>query len=333
MSGKRHPQDQERPRASLYEEITARIVADLERGTVPWVQPWARAQTGGDSERQIPLSLPRNAATGKTYSGINILILWDRLFEKGFASQNWLTFGQAKALGGAVRKGEQGVSVCYADKFIPKNSRTAGRNPVTHATGAPQPADTAPDAIPFLRRYTVFNVDQCDGLPEHCTAQPAARTEREIVPAAEALAVATLADIRHGGDHAFYRPSQDAIQVPPQQAFHDQINYYRTLFHELGHWTGHPNRLARDLSGAFGSKPYACEELVAEITAAFVCASLSIWPTVRHPDYIGHWLDVLREDNRAIFRAASRASKASDFILAFRHPPLACAAGDDEEAS
>ncbi|RUT85838.1 antirestriction protein ArdC, partial [Mesorhizobium sp. USDA-HM6] len=113
----------------------------------------------------------------------------------------------------------------------------------------------------------------------------------------------------------FYMPSADYVQLPPQPAFFEQVNYYRTALHELGHWTGHPTRLARDLSGSFGTKPYAREELTAEITAAFVCSSLGIEPTVRHADYIASWLAVLREDNRAIFRAASLASKAADFLL------------------
>jgi antirestriction protein ArdC len=121
-------------------------------------------------------------------------------------------------------------------------------------------------------------------------------------------------------------PAADFIQVPPQPAFHEQINYYRTCFHELGHWTGHTSRLARDLSGAMGSRNYAREELVAEMASAFVCATLGIVPTVRHADYLGSWLDVLREDNRAIFRAASLATKAADFILAFR-PEAATATG------
>lgn len=314
------------PRASLYEEITARIVADLERGIVPWAQPWG-------VDQQEVFGLPRNAASGRTYSGINILILWDHLFEKAYTLQNWLTFRQAKTLGGSVRKGEQGVGVCYADKFIPKDKRTSERSDTPRGrSGEAKNENARPDAIPFLRRYTVFNVEQCDGLPDHCSTQLPPLPERQIVPHAEALAVATLADIRHGGAHAFYRPSQDAVHLPPQSAFFDQINYYRTLFHELGHWTGHPNRLGRDLSGAFGSKLYACEELVAEITAAFVCASLSIRPTVRHADYIGHWLDVLREDNRAIFCAASKASKAADFILGFRQSQVADATGNEEAA-
>jgi antirestriction protein ArdC len=315
MSKRPHRERAEKPKASLYEEITARIIADLEGGTFPWAQPW------GAGPASAALGLPRNAATGKSYSGINVLILWGRLFDQGFASQNWLTFRQALSLGGSVRRGEHGVSVCYADKFIPKRDQTSG------AGGGEPPSQekqaSEDEAVPFLRRYTVFNVAQCDNLPDHCLTLAPALPEREIVPQAEALASATLADIRIGGAHAFYRPSEDAVHIPPQPAFFDQINYYRTLFHELGHWTGHSSRLNRDFTGPFGSKPYAREELVAEITAAFVCASLSIQPTVRHADYIGLWLEVLRGDNRAIFRAASQASKAADFILAFRQPSTA----------
>jgi antirestriction protein ArdC len=308
-----------RPRASLHEEITARIIADLEGGTVPWVQPWGRG------EGAAPLGLPRNAATARTYSGINILILWGRLFEGGYASQDWLTFRQAKSLGGTVRKGEKGATVCYADRFIPKGERDKVRGR--------QGEENEPQAVPFLRRYTVFNVEQCDGLPAHCLAGSPPVPERQIVPEAEALAKATLADIRIGGARAFYRVNEDAVHVPPQPAFFDQINYYRTLFHELGHWTGHPSRLARDLSGSFGSNPYAREELVAEIATAFVCASLGIVPTVRHADYIGSWLQVLREDNRAIFRAAREATKASDFLLAFRQPSALPEAASGEAPS
>jgi antirestriction protein ArdC len=141
--------------------------------------------------------------------------------------------------------------------------------------------------------------------------------ERETIPHAEALIAATGADFRIGGSHAFYAPDLDYVQVPPQQAFREQINFYRTVLHELGHWTGHASRLGRDFSGGFGSAAYAREELVAEMASAFTCASLSIQPTVRHADYVGAWLAVLREDEKAIFRAASLASKAADYLLAF----------------
>ena len=291
----------ERKRDTIYQEVTDRIIAELEAGRVPWVQPW------GAPDTKAGLGLPKNARTERTYSGINILILWGEVIAKGYACQNWLTFRQAKELGGSVRKGERGTTVCYADRFIPKAELERARE-----------AGEEPDAVPFLKRYTVFNVDQCEGLPERVYIGATPLSERQATPQAERLIEATGADVRIGGSRAFYAPSEDYIQVPPQPAFFEQINFYRTCFHELGHWTGHASRLARELSGGFGSKPYAREELVAEMASAFVCASLGIVPTVRHADYIGSWLEVLREDNRAVFRAASQASRAADFILAFR---------------
>ncbi|MGX7877268.1 ArdC family protein [Mesorhizobium sp. ORM6] len=284
--------------ASLYQEITDRIIAELERGIVPWVKPWGSAKAG--------LGLPRNAATERRYSGINILILWGAVIERSYASQNWLTFRQALALGGNVRKGERGTTIVHADRFVPQNEKERAK-----VDG------DEPQAVPYLKRFTVFNVAQCDNLPEHLHAAAEPLPSRQIIPQAETLIRATGADVRIGGDRAFYMPGSDFIQVPPQPAFFQQINYYRTCFHELGHWTGHPTRLARDLSGSFGTKAYAREELVAEICAAFVCSSIGIEPTVRHADYIGSWLTVLREDNRAIFRAASHASKAADLLLGF----------------
>lgn len=295
------PKPEGRRRETIYQEVTDRIISELEQGRVPWVQPWGQAQAG--------IGLPKNAATERGYSGINILILWGAVIEQGYAAQSWLTFRQALSLGGNVRKGERGTTVVYADRFVPQSEKQRA---------AEQGED--PQAVPFLKRFTVFNVAQCDGLPERVQGSAAPLPERETVPQAEALIAATGADFRIGGARAFYVPSADYIQVPPQPAFFEQINYYRTCFHELGHWTGHGSRLARDLSGSFGSKDYAREELVAEMASAFVCASLGIAPTVRHADYLGSWLDVLREDNRAIFRAASLASKAADFLLASREP-------------
>ncbi|WP_291075458.1 zincin-like metallopeptidase domain-containing protein [Hyphomonas sp.] len=294
---------QESQRRDLYQEVTSRIIDELEQGRAPWVQPWGGADTS------TPLGLPENGATGRRYSGINILLLWGAAIEHQRTCQTWLTFKQALTLGGCVRKGERGTMVVYANRFTPKNERERER-------------EAGEDArqIAFLKRYTVFNADQCDGLPDGFTADAPDLPERDIIPCAEALIAATGADFRIGGDRAYYVPSQDFIQVPPQPAFFDQINYYRTCFHELGHWTGHKTRLARDLKGAFGTKDYAREELVAEMTSAFVCADQAIAPTVRHTDYIGSWLDVLREDKRAIFRAASLASKAADFILACAAP-------------
>jgi antirestriction protein ArdC len=286
-------------RASLYQEITDRIIRELDQGRVPWVQPWAGVAA--------PLGLPKNAATGRNYSGINILILWLACTERGFSGQNWLTFRQALKLGAHVKKGERGTTVVYADRFIPYRERARAAE-----TG------DEPDAIPFLKRFTVFNADQCEDLPADIIPPPEPLAENLILPQAEALIRATGADIRIGGDRAFYVPSTDYIQVPPPSAFFEPINFHRTVCHELGHWSGAPHRLNRDLSGNFGSASYAREELIAEMTGAFVCAALSIVPTVRHADYLASWLEVLREDNRAIIRAASAASKAADYLLGFR---------------
>lgn len=290
------------PRADLYSEVTARIVAELEAGRFPWAQPWNSDAAGGAAP-----GLPRNAVTGRTYSGVNILILWGEVSARAYPSQSWLTFRQALDAGGNVRKGEKGVTVVYADRFTPDAEKVRA-------------AETGEDAksIPFLKRFTVFNVAQCEGLREGLTGDPAPLPEREMVPVAEELIAASGADFRIGGGKAYYVPSADYIQVPPQPAFFEQIDFYRTALHELTHWVGGPKRLARDQSGAFGSAQYAQEELIAEMGSAFLCAALGIVPTVRHADYLAGWLDVLRGDNRAIFRAASAASKAADYLLSLR---------------
>jgi antirestriction protein ArdC len=288
-------------RTSLYQEITEQIIAELEAGHVPWVQPW------GTVAAKASVSIPKNAATQRRYSGINVLILWAAVIDRGFSAQSWLTFRQALGLGGNVRKGEHGTTVVYADRFTPDEERRR----------AERDGDE-PNAIPFLKRFTVFNTDQCENLPEGLVTAPVPVPEGLILPHAEALIAATCADFRIGGAQAFYSPSHDFIQVPRPEAYFEPINWHRTALHELGHWVGHASRLGRDLSGGFGSALYAKEELIAEMTSAFVCASLGIVPTVRHADYIGSWLEVLRDDDRAIVRAASAASKAAEYLLAFR---------------
>lgn len=287
-------------RANLYDEITNKVIAELEAGRFPWVQPW------GKSIAKAPLGLPGNAATCRSYSGINILILWGAVVQHGFPSQGWLTFRQALALGGNVRKGERGTTVVYADRFIPEDEKQRARETGEEA-----------QAIPFLKRFTVFNTAQCEGLPEDITVAAPPPPPGLIEPRVEALITATGIDFRIGGDKAFYVPAHDYVVVPPPQAYFEPINWHRTALHEMGHASGHASRLGRDLSGGFGTKKYAFEELIAEMNAAFCCASIGIVPTVRHADYIGSWLEVLREDNRAIVRAASQASKAADWLLGF----------------
>src|SRR6516162_10617892 len=206
---------QDRP--SLYQEITDKIIAELEAGRVPWVQPW------GTVAANASLAMPKNATTHRQYSGINVLILWGAVIEHGFSTQNWLTFRQALSLGANVRKGEHGTIVVYADRFVPdEEHRRAERD------------GDEPNAIPFLKRFTVFNTDQCENLPRELTSAPAPVPEGLILPHAEALIAATGADF-------------GTAAIAPSTA---------------PHWTGAAQRLDRDLSGSFGSKKYAQEELV-----------------------------------------------------------------------
>lgn len=235
-----------RDRSNLYSEITDKIITELEAGRVPWVQPW------GTAAAKAPLGLPKNASTGRTYSGINVLLLWGAVIKRGFTGQSWLTFRQALSLGGNVKKGERGTTVVYADRFVPEDEKRRARE-----TGEEV------QAIPFLKRFTVFNTDQCENLPEDvATAAPPVPTGL-IEPRVEALIEATGIDFRIGGDRAFYVPAHDYVQVPPPQAYFEPINWHRTALHELGHASGAPHRLNRDLSGSFGSKKYAFEELIA----------------------------------------------------------------------
>jgi len=284
---------------NVYEQVTNTIIKELEAGRVPWVQPW--------QSKGMNAALPENVISKKSYSGINILLLWGAVIEAGYSSQQWLTYKQAKGLGGCVKAGEKGTGIVYASSFVPKDERKAaasdGRDEKT---------------VMFLKKYCVFNVDQCEGLPSALYSAPVLLPECEQIPIAETLIQATGATFRIGGDRAYYDFKNDFVQVPPQPSFRDQINYYRTCFHELGHWTGHPSRLHRDFTGKFATTAYAREELVAELASAFVCATLGIQPTVRHADYIGAWLEVLRNDSRAIFQAASKATKAADYLLAYQ---------------
>ena len=294
------------PRSDLYADITQTIIADLKAGVFPWAQPWT---TPGASR------LPYNAATGRAYSGVNILMFWMACARRGFPQSGFVTFRQTLSLGGRVRRGERGFRGVFAQRIVLIAERDRA-----------QAEGRAPNEIAVLKPFTVFNLAQCDGLPpEVCEPSPPV-PDGLILPKAEALITATGADLRIGGGMAFYDPEADYVQVPRPDAYADPINWHRTAFHELGHWTGHGTRLGRDQTGGFGSPNYAREELVAEMTGAFVCAALSIKPTVRHADYLASWLRVLREDSRAVVRAASAASRAADLLLSF-------GAGSSDEVS
>lgn len=293
--------EKETTRQDVYTRITAQIIESLERGVKPWTQPWNAAHAAGHVSRPL-------RHTGEPYSGINVLTLWATAMEAHRSAPIWMTFRQALSLGGHVRKGEKGAPVVYAN--------TMQRTEIDEATG-----DEAERNIPYLKAYTVFNVEQIEGLPAHfyARAEPH-RNPDERISDAEVFFAATRADIRHGGDCAYYSPTLDYIQMPAFEAFRDAQAYYATLAHEATHWTKHQNRLDRDFGRKrFGDAGYAREELVAELGAAFLCADLGLRLEDRedHAAYLGHWLSVLKEDKRAIFTAAAHAQRAAEYLSSF----------------
>lgn len=299
----------ETPRQDVYSRITNQIIEALEQGVKPWTQPWSAAHAAGHVSRPL-------RHNGQPYAGINVLTLWASAMEGHYAAPIWMTFKQAIELGGHVRKGEKGSPVVYAD--------TMRRTETDDATG-----DETERAIPFLKAYTVFNVEQIEDLPEHFHALAhASRNPDERIAGAETFFAATRADIRHGGDSAYYSPALDYIQMPPFEAFRNAQAYYATLAHEATHWTRHTTRLDRDFGRKkFGDDGYAREELVAELGAAFLCADLGLMLEDRadHAAYIGHWLSVLKEDKRAVFAAAAHAQRATDYLGRFSRPLEAAA--------
>ena len=284
------------PHQDVYTRVTAKIIADLETGVRPWMKPWSASS----AESRIALPLRHN---GEPYRGINVLLLWGEAVANGYASNRWMTYKQATELGAHVRKGEHGSLVVYANTI--------------HKVEEGDNGESVERDIPFMKGYTVFNVDQIDGLPE--TYQPRPETPAEpmqLIERAESFFAATGATFRHGGNRAFYAPAQDFIQLPPAEAFRDAESYAATKAHELTHWTSHPTRLDRVLGRRFGDEAYAAEELIAELGAAFLCANLGITPDVRedHAAYIESWLKVLRADRKAIFTAAAQAQRAADYL-------------------
>jgi len=284
-------------RQDIYTRITAKIVASLEQGVRPWMKPWS----GENAAARINRPLRHN---GMPYSGINILMLWSASIEHGFTSPSWMTFKQALDLNAHVRKGEKGSMVVYANTFT-RTEEDAEGNEIDRE-------------IPFLKGYTVFNVEQIEGLPEHYYAKPQPRFSKvQRIEHADAFFAATGADIRYRGGRAYYAQDADYIQLPPIESFRDAESFYATLAHETCHWTKSPSRLERDFGRkAWGDDGYAREELVAELGAAFLCADLELTPEVQedHASYIATWLQVLKNDNRAIFQAASYAQRAVDYL-------------------
>jgi antirestriction protein ArdC len=289
-------------RQDIYTRVTNKIIADLEKGDLTWLKPWNADHLG----ERITKPLRHN---GLPYQGMNIILLWAASVEQGYVSNRWMTFRQARELGGHVRKGEHGETVVYADKMV--RSETD-----------PDTGDEVEYAIPFMKAYTVFNVEQIEDLPAHFYAKPQPlNPDIERDDALEAFFGATGADIRHGGTQAYYALQPDYVQVPYLECFRDRESYYATLAHEMTHWTRHPSRLDRDFGRKrYGDEGYAREELVAEIGAAFLCAELGITPEVRedHAAYIESWLTVLKKDKRAVFSAAAHAQRAVDYLQSYQ---------------
>ncbi|MBX3484446.1 zincin-like metallopeptidase domain-containing protein [Phenylobacterium sp.] len=286
------PADPARP--DVYTRITQTIITHLEAGVRPWTQPW---RAGG------PVSRPLRH-DGTPYTGINVVLLWSEAVDRGYTASTWMTFRQALALGGCVRKGERGSIVVYANQLLRADTDEAGED--------------IERRIPFLKAYTVFNAEQIDGLgKDHAPAVPAALNPDDRIRRVDAFFSRCGADIRHGGGCAYYAPGPDYVQMPPFESFVDADGYYATLAHELTHWTRHSSRLDRDLGRQrHGDAGYAREELVAELGAALLCADLglALEPREDHAAYIASWLKVLRDDRRFIVSAAAHAQRAVTWL-------------------
>lgn len=281
-----------------YAEVTARVLDALDAGVVPWRKPW---REGGEH---------RNLQSGRPYRGANVWLTEIAAMSRGFDKPFWTTYKAARKAGGHVRKGERGTRVVFW-KFLRCKPRD-GETPTN---------DDGTVTVPMLRGYTVFNVDQCDGLEvparedvEDAPVDPMPVCDRIIagMPAAP--------PISHGGDRAFYVPADDRVQLPERDRFTDAPAYYATAFHELAHATGHVSRLDRSgimETARFGSDDYSREELIAEMTAAYVAQDAGIGTDTlpRSASYIDNWRSVLSDDPRAVVVAAGRAQKAADWIL------------------
>ncbi len=301
-------------RADAYARVTDAIVVAIEAGVAKgrdWRMPWHRRRDAGGSP-----FLPVNVASRAAYRGINTLALWAAAEARGYPAGLWGTYRQWAEIGGQVRKGERATTIVFW-----RFPQTMGANDDgggTEGTGGAGDGDDIPRRGPWARAYAVFNAAQVDGAELPADTAPHLPEEERIGAAEAFFAHLTAPEVRHGGTAAFYAPATDHVQLPAFADFRTAEGYYGTRAHEIVHATGHPSRLARDLSGRFGSAAYAAEELVAEIGAAFLLAALGLAtePREDHARYVAHWLDLLRGDRRAVFTAASRAQAAADFLLA-----------------
>jgi antirestriction protein ArdC len=290
-------------RTDIYQRVTDKIVAAIEAGLAAGKSgmPWHRKSHGGTAT-----GLPMNAASKTSYRGVNVPVLWATADAAGYGTGLWATYKQWGEMGGQVRKGEQGTPVVYW-----KITRPSERGDASSEDEAGGKRGSF-----FVRYYNVFNQAQVDGATLPADTTPVLAESERIARAEAFIAALPGLDLRHGGGMAFYMPSQDRVQMPAFGDFKDAESYYAVLYHELTHWVGAKHRLDRDLTGRFGSAAYAADELVAELGAAFLCAAqaLSCEPRPDHAKYVQNWLQVLRNDKRAIFTAAAKAQQAADWL-------------------
>jgi len=297
-------------RPSIYDEITSRVLQKLESGVESWQRPW---RTIG----------PVNALTNRAYRGINILLLGIAASERGYASNGWVAFRAAAAAGGHVTRGERATTIVWWERRVV----TSSEKDISEIADA---AMCESRSSWLTRTYSVFNLDQCEGLASLREQSTRKIAHHELVGACERIVVASGARIRAGGASASYCPATDTISLPALQQFSSADSYYATLFHELTHWTGAPDRLNRKRSVRFGSDAYAFEELVAELGAAFLCGRCAIPHVTRAAAYLDGWLRVLRSDSRAIVAAARLASASSDYLAAEDANSDCCATSPNE---
>ena len=302
---------QQHVRRDHYQEVTDRIVEALENGRKPWVRPWDENACGGPQA-------PFNPTTGKRYHGINVLLLGMDMRAFATGDPRWMTYQQASEKKWQIRKGEKATGIFF---FKPLE--------VENKDGDASEDGPASRMVGMLRTYNVFHASQIDGIPAYKAPSmdeaPWTRPE-----AANAILTNSRAVVRIGGDRAFYSPSTDHIQLPPEHAFRGPPEWAATALHELAHWTGHPTRLNRDLANKFGSGAYAQEELRAELASVFVGSELGLPTDIpQHASYIGSWIKALKEDKREIFRAAADAQKIADMQLSF-HPDFAATITPEE---
>ncbi|MDE0310053.1 MAG: zincin-like metallopeptidase domain-containing protein [Acidiferrobacterales bacterium] len=292
---------------NLYFRITNQFLEALKRGAPPWKKPWSDIDQYCDR--------PVNAVTERKYSGINVAILWSSAVSHGFTRDRWLTFKQVGKAGGRVKRGQKGTAaVLYRDiRVAPKESD--GTQSVDE--------DDVPktNIIKLIRGFTLFNVEQCTGLPDKVIKGPPVHDQKpawKLHQEAEDLIISNKVSVHHTSDSASYTPKGDFICMPPKCAFENKSDYYSTLMHELTHWTGHSTRLSRPgiTNGSrIGTTEYAFEEMIAEIGSAFLCAEFRIPRDPSHDSYILSWIEVLENDPKAIFNSSAQAWKARNFLL------------------